>query len=167
MSNCYCWDLPVSGQPAQNLCCPSLTGHRFESECLWYTTLSFPIFSSFWKRSRLRLGIGAEGVAGKGKHLSNLQRPHWYVEWTLVCGLWLRLFQGKTISFLSTAGAWANTTSQAILPSVASAIGLTSPVTPAENIEVPVFLAQLIILGLWDWLEHPKAVLTVHFRGFM
>lgn len=43
---------------------------------------------------------GRAGWGNKGKHLSNLQRAHWYVEWTLVCGLRLRLFQGKTISFL-------------------------------------------------------------------
>lgn len=36
----------------------------------------------------------------KGKHLSNLQRAHWYVEWTLVCAprLGLFFFGGKQCS---------------------------------------------------------------------
>lgn len=34
--------------------------------------------------------MGVEG--DKGKHLSNLQRAHWYVEWTLVCAPRLGLF---------------------------------------------------------------------------
>lgn len=71
--------------------------------CFFHSVL----FPSFWQECRLEPGVGADGEGGggggggnKGKHLSNLQRAHWYVEWTLVCGLRLRLFQGKTISFL-------------------------------------------------------------------
>lgn len=106
LSNCFPRYKPLPSPPL-----PPLPSLPFTPSLFFL--LSWP-FSSFLPKCRLGRWVGADGggEAGggggvgwwwwgnKGKHLSNLQRAHWYVEWTLVCGLWLKLFQGKTISFL-------------------------------------------------------------------
>lgn len=116
---------------------------RRSYHAVFFVAVYFLDPSSSSVKQESRLGPANWAVGGwwgnKGKHLSNLQRVHWYVEWTLVCGLRPRLFSRENNLLPLRAEVWANTSSQATLLYGVTAIVLLLPPPHAATVASSIF----------------------------